>query len=416
VVSAVPGYWHRLQGLRRNAKLYLVSTVFRATSLGIFSLLFNLYLASLGFDEPFIGLTNTLLAVFSLVSSLPAGFIGDRIGRKRAMLIGLVGMVLSRLGIAVFSQGGLIAASSALFSIVGPLFFASVPAFLTENSTARERATLFTVDASLMCFVSFLATTAGGYLPRLFASVLHVGPESVPAYRGAMFVSAAVMALTLVPVFGLADTAVPSSSRPAPRLSLRLWRQYFNVRLLAMLFVPRLVFSFGAGLLFPFLNLFYKERFGVSDATLGWIFGITEVVAGLMTLARGALAERWGKVRALLVARLVSMPMLLIVGFVPSLPVVSVAQWVRSGLMRLGGPLYVAFAMEQLDDGERALGGSLLSMGWDVGWSAGPYVSGLLQTAFGFGPLFLATAALYGVSLGCIYRFFGRRRGGDEGD
>jgi len=44
------------------------------------------------------------------------------------------------------------------------------------------------------------------------------------------------------------------------------------------------------GLLLPFLNLFYRQRFSISDDTLGWIFGIMQIVVALMTLGAGAVA------------------------------------------------------------------------------------------------------------------------------
>jgi predicted MFS family arabinose efflux permease len=188
----------------------------------------------------------------------------------------------------------------------------------------------------------------------------------------------------------------------------RFWQRFSDPRLMAKLALPRIVVAFGAGLIFPFLNLFYKERFGVSDATLGWVFGITSVFAALMMFASGILAERWGTIRAMLVARTISTPMMLMIGFVPSFPIVVAAHWIRSGLMRLGEPLYTAFAMEQLDESERATGSGLMRMSWDVGWSVGPALSGVVQVHAGFSPLFVATTAFYGLSLLLVYRFFWR--------
>jgi nitrate/nitrite transporter NarK len=74
-------------------------------------------------------------------------------------------------------------------------------------------------------------------------------------------------------------------------------------------------------LFFPFLNLFFKQRFGVSDATLGCVFGVTSAIAGLTMLVGGAVAERLGKIQAMLAARTISTPLLLAIGFAPSLPV-----------------------------------------------------------------------------------------------
>jgi predicted MFS family arabinose efflux permease len=181
-------------------------------------------------------------------------------------------------------------------------------------------------------------------------------------------------------------------------------------RLLFKLLAPRVALALGAGLLFPFFNVFFKQRFGVTDSTLGWILGVTDVLVALMILGGGLAAERLGKIRALLIARMISTPLLLVIGFVPWLPAAVLAHWVRSGLMRLGGPLYMAFAMEQLDENNRATGSSMLGMTWDLGYAVAPYISGLVQVRYGFSPLFWATVALYGLSLGLVYWFFGQGR------
>jgi MFS family permease len=294
---------------------------------------------------------------------------------------------------------------------VGPLYITSIAPFLVENSEASERGLLFTFDASLMNLSTFVATTAGGYLPRLFATLLQVGEESALAYRGAMLVAAAATALGLLPVLTLRDGPRRAPAHPSARPSWRFWRRFSDPRLLLRLTGPRVVLAFAAGLVFPFLNLFYKEKFGVSDVTLGWVFGITELFAGMMMLASDGAVRRWGKISTTLVTRAISTPMLLIIAFVPSFPVAVAAHWMRSGLMRLGGPLYMAFAMELLDESERATGSSLLGMSWDVGWSLGPAVSGLAQPVVGYEPLFVSTVVLYGVSLALTYRYFGGGRG-----
>jgi len=411
VLLALHNYRNRLQGLQGGAKRYLVSTALRAASFGIWSLLLNLYLISLGFDAAFIGLISTLFSTASLICSLPAGLIADQIGRKRAMIIGLAGMVLSRFGVAFFSQKWLIAASYSLFGIIGPLFYTSIPPFLTENSSAEDRALLFTTDGSLRSFTTFVATTVGGYLPGLFAFILGADAESAPAYRGAMLVAAALMALAMAPILISSGQDEPSSAgNSGARFNWRVWQHFSDHRLMMKLLLPRALVAFGAALVFPFLNLFYKQQFDISDATLGWIFGVTNVVVSLLMLGGGAVAERLGKIRAMLIARALSMPLLLVIGFAPFLPIVVIAHWMRSGLMRLGEPLYMAFAMEQLEDSERSTGSSLLSMSWDAGWATGPTVSGLVQVQAGFGPLFVSTLAFYALSTACVYRFFGRRR------
>ena len=406
----VHSYWGRIRGLNSNTKRYLTGTILHSMGSSIWWLLYNLYLTSIGFDVGFIGLTDTLWLIACVVCSLPAGHISDRIGRKRALVIGLMGMVLCRCGIAAFSSRWLIIAFSILFGAFEAPFLVSAAPFLMENSTARERTMLFTTSASLNGLVSFIATTGGGYLPRLFGNGLNIEAGSTPAYRAAMMMAVFASALALIPLFALKEEKKAVSLQPRTGLARSIWPRLSNPKLMAKILIPQVLLGFGGGLLFPFLNLFYKQRFRVSDGALGWIFGVMEIIVALMVLGGGALAERHGKIRSLLVARTLATPLLLVMGFVPSLSVTVAAHWLGRGLFRLGGPLYKAFAMEQFDEGERATGSSLLQMVWDFGGAVGPYASGLMQVRVGLGPVFVATTMLYALSLGCVYRFFGFQR------
>jgi MFS family permease len=340
-----------------------------------------------------------------LVCALPAGMAADRIGRKRSMLAGLAGMAVAQFGLALLTVDWAILGSMAVSGVFGALFMTSVAPFLTEHSSPDQRSLLFTLDSALMNLASFVASTTGGYLPLLFGALLGVDAESAPAYRSVMLVSACTLALALLPIASLHEAPRIRSRRRVP-WTLRGLGKLPKSKLMFRLVLPRALMAFGAGLVFPFLNLYFKERFAVSDAVLGWIFGITNVVSAAVMLWSGTVAERIGKVRAMLLARTLSVPGLLILGFVPSLPVVAVAHWIRSALMRLGDPLYMAFAMEQLSEEDRATGSSLLSTGWNVGWSGGPYVSGLMQPHVGWGTLFGATVVFYVASLAFVYAFF----------
>jgi MFS family permease len=402
-VHPIRAYGRTVAGLSRNVKLYLGCSLLRSAALSVFELFFNLYLLSMGFDAAFIGIANTLLGLASIASSFPAGLVADRIGRKRAMLIGLAGLLVTHVGIIVVRPGWAIIGFFVLYGLLSPLLFASIAPFLTENSTAGERAILFTLDSSSMNLAWSVSTIAGGYLPGLVAPWLGVGPESTLAYRTVLLLGAIGLSASFVPLLLIRE---PPRAQAQARAARHLGRRFSNPALLVKLVIPRLFFSFGAGLFFPFLTLFFKHRFDVPDATLGWIVGVTSAVAVPTMLIGGAVAERLGKIRAAFISRVISTPLLLFIGLAPSLPIAVAAHWIRGGFMRLGQPLYTSFAMEQLQERERATGSSLLRMGWDVGWSLGPLAGGLLQARLGYTPLILSTAVLYTVGLALIYLFF----------
>jgi MFS family permease len=166
----------------------------------------------------------------------------------------------------------------------------------------------------------------------------------------------------------------------------------------------------GAAILIPYMNLFFKETYPISDKLLGTLFAVSSVITGTATLTSPLLADRWGRIRALVYTQLASIPFLLLIGFSGVFWISGAAFWVRAALMNMGNPLYSAFAMEQVPERERATISGLMGMSWNIGWTLGPYMSGYMQEhpAIGFKPIFLITCTLYIVSSLLEKAFFQR--------
>lgn len=283
---------------------------------------------------------------------------------------------------------------------------ATGPAFMAENAAAEKRATLFSTRMGLMMLVGFAGSLIGGPMPGWFGSLLGQPPESAAAYRATLLLAAGVMSMSLIPLLMLRERreeGTPSTDGLGLSLrSLVLRRDVWK------LLVPQLVISLGAGLLIPYLNIFFKQRFGISDSLLGFAFGVSQLGMGLATMLAPIAAERWGNVRTIAGSQLASLPFLLTLGFVPVLPVAVGAFWVRATLMNMGGPLYTAFAMEQAEEHERGKLGAMLGLTWSVGRGVGPGISGVVQQSVGFPPLFLATGATYLLAALMLQSFFGQ--------
>jgi MFS family permease len=175
------------------------------------------------------------------------------------------------------------------------------------------------------------------------------------------------------------------------------WRNIANPRLAVRIFVPNIIISMGAAILIPYMNLFFKETFVIPDRLLGSLFAVSSIVTGIATLTSPMLAERWGRIRALVITQLTSIPFLLLIGFSGNLWVAAASFWVRAALMNMGNPLYAAFAMDQVSDRERATISGLMGMSWNIGWTVGPFLSGYMQQnpRIGFQPIFVITCLLY---------------------
>jgi MFS family permease len=301
------------------------------------------------------------------------------------------------------------------FGLSQSLGMVSGAPFMMENSAEEERNALFSASFGLQTLGGFFGTLVGGYLPSLFGSLLRVDVESAVAYGATLGMTVALSVLSLIPVFMIEERPHPVALREpggpsrADRL-LRPWRNLNDPRMALRIFVPNIVNSMGAAILIPYMNLFFKETYPISDKTLGMLFAISSVVTGVATLASPALADRWGRIRALVITQLASIPFLLLIGFSNVFWVSGIAFWVRAALMNMGNPLYSAFAMEQVSARERATVSGLMGMSWNIGWTIGPFVSGYMQANpnIGFQPIFLITCSLYIVAAILERAFFQR--------
>lgn len=395
----------RIAGLSRNAKLFLVMISISALGNGVFMLLLNLFVLARGNDEAFLGLLLSTSSLTTLVFGLPMGILVDRMGRKRTMVLGSVLSVPGALLLTLSSIDWPLLVAAALFGLGNALYMAAGPAFMAENATEDERPTLFSLQSGLSLLMGFLGSAVGGSLPALFGALLRVHPESATAYRATLLTAEGMMAFALIPLLMIREERAQPVGERRPPFTLRDFP--FRRDVVALL-VPELIIALGAGLLIPYLNIFFKQRFHIPDSVLGLTFAVSQLLMGGATLLAPILAERWGKIRTVAFTQLASLPFLLVLGFVPVLPVAVGAFWLRAMLMNMAGPLYTAFAMERVRENERGTVGAMLGVAYSVGQGIGPGISGFVQRSFGFPPLFLTTGTTYLVAALLTLALFGR--------
>ncbi|CAA9287529.1 MAG: Uncharacterized MFS-type transporter, partial [uncultured Chloroflexia bacterium] len=174
------------------------------------------------------------------------------------------------------------------------------------------------------------------------------------------------------------------------------------------LLVPPFLISWGAALLIPYLNLYFKERFSVPDATLGAIFAVLGIATGGAALAGPLLSSRIGKVGTIIISQALSIPFLLLLGWSPWLAVAVGAALMRGALFNMGSPLYDAFAMERSDAATRPIVIGLINGAYTAGYLIAPEISTAIQVEYGFGPLFVVTALFYTAAVIATFILFGR--------
>ena len=422
-------YWQKLQLFSVNARLIILVSFLTGLAMGGWRLLFNFYALSLGqsYNESFLGTLQTLQSLAAIVMALPVAYLAGRFAHKKLLI--LVSMLIgaSMLGSVLFPVRLSLIAFRMLFGVGFAAQQVVVAPFLMANTRDDERQWVFSFNLGLAMTATFIGNTIGGSLPSIYANILAINATDTLAYQWAIG-TLSIMALTgIIPLLFLRPSENDAIVRETPWHLIRA----YGMTLLPFL-LPNLVVGLGAGLMQPFMNLYFRSVYSQSDFVIGLVFALGGFSMAVAQFAAPPLADRLGKINAVILTQALSIPFLLVLAigaFVVPSGLGSVALWfgiatiaynARLALMNMGNPIYQTFMLEGVPEKVSALAVSLSSISFQFGWFIMPQVSGSLQVRyneFGFVPIFSMVAIFYGIAIALEMFFFQnerRKRKGNE--
>lgn len=429
--------------LPRNVYILLCFTLGKGFQLSIATLTVNYYAHSLGYRQDFVGVLSAMPAIGSLVAAVPIGFLADRLGRKK-ILIGtaiLTPLFLAGIGLGTSAPWLLICAF--MQGVVSTAYWVTNLPLLTESTTERQRVGVFALNSFLLLGVGALGSLLGGAIPEFVGHVLNVPAGSPVPLRWGVLIAASSTFVFGLPLWFLREPQRSQAAsetreqekrhftRPlvapieiAPPQSEVLVAPVENAenvarddrvkeRLPALLFVKLLstdlLFTMGEGAVVALIQIYFVLRFHLSPGTLGIIFSISGLAGGVFALTAPLFVHRWSKLRIITTVMYLSCPLMLLVGFAPTLLLAIGGEYTRSFMRTLIEPVYAAFQMEQVSDRYRATLSGFYSVTWSIGFSIGPAVGGWLQTNVNLSTAFVFGACCLAASASMLLFFFGRR-------
>ncbi|MDK2982438.1 MAG: hypothetical protein PWQ55_2785 [Chloroflexota bacterium] len=297
MVSVIRQYFKNIKFFNRNIKLYLLATVLINLGFGIFAADFNLYILSMGMEPDFLGIILSLAPFAEGLSSIPIGFLAEKIGFKRSLI-----MVYIVLGLAYFTQiispnRSLIMLGSFMVGLVaGGNFIIQLP-FISQY-TKEDRNQAFTLTMLAYYLMYALGGLLGGYLPSILNAVIL---NETLTYRIILAVSTLFMVTGALPML-FVDEDKPDSSQ---KISLDPYLKGIDANTIKFAIVELFV---GAGLAFiiSFLNIIFVYYFHVSLEFYGTTMAILVVPTALFLFLGPAIAEKIGSLRTVLISRFLS--------------------------------------------------------------------------------------------------------------
>lgn len=401
--SILHTYWSRVKQFSPNARLFLISVILTGVALGVYRLLFNFFVLSLNMDETVVGQLQSVNSTSALLLAVPMGYLADLLGRKNSLITGglvvcftVAGMVLWPTKWMLFTMNIINGAGQSLSAV-------TMSPFLIENSGEQERTYLFSLSAGTQMTASFVGNSVGGNMPSWVAARQGVMATSASAYSGALLVVAAAGLIGSIPLFWMKMPKLNKTERAffAP-FSYAAKQPVF----LGKLIFPMLVTSIGAGLLMPFMNVFFRVVFHQPDPVIGNLLAWGSLAMALGLLAAPPIADRFGKIKLVVLSQALSIPFLALLGYAPWFWMSGFAYYVRIALMNMSSPVYQTFVMEHVELEARATVASLVSMASNFGWAFSPSISGWIQVKYGFGPVYAGVILLYSISTFLYWIYF----------
>ncbi|WP_144512248.1 MFS transporter [Bacillus sp. FJAT-22090] len=404
----------KITSFNKNIRLFMLANVLIQIGMGVFSVMYNLYIKELGFPETVNGKVISMTSLATAIMLIPAGFLSDRFGRKGMIILGtIVSVVILFYRSITVGEQSLIYAAFLTGLFMALVQVSGVP-FLAENSNANERMHLFSIHFSLVTIASVIGSLGGGVL----ADALHLyGNMSVlDSIKWVLIVGTLIFALGLFPLFKLKpseklEEKEKNTEEKATEIPNNFKR---NITVIILFGFANLLIGTGSGLVIPYLNLYFSNRFHASNAYIGLILSLGSAMTAVAMLLGPALVKKVGQVRALVIFQLLSIPFLFITGYTNSLIIASLGFLLRQALMNAGNPIQSAIAMDLVHDKYKGLANSVNQMVFNIGWaSTGGIATGLVMAYgfyWGYAYTFSITGVLYIIASTYFYILFGRKK------
>ena len=393
-------YYRTVLGITRNAKLFMLGSFFVSFGLSVFMLLFNLYLKEQGFNKGEIGTVLMCGSLGAALAALPAAFLIERVHIKQVLIAAVV-FAACAYGLQISSEHLWLIA---VWGYVASMFItacrvASSPFFM-RNSTHQERMHLFSVNSAIMMLAFFSGYLFGGYLPDIFCKVMPT-LQLVDGQKYALYLGVSISLIGVVPFLWITQKSVP-----VIRTHWLVKLKGYDWHIIWRLMLPKLLVGLGAGLVIPFMNLYFKEVFDLVPKKIGMCYSGMQVMVFLAMLAAPLITRRLGVVKTIVASELLSIPFMLILAITGQLWLAILAFIIRGALMNMSWPVSNKFEMELVKPADQAVTNAISQLSWMGSWAVSSQIGGYIIERYSYSMSFYITICLYFSSAVCYYLFF----------
>ncbi len=380
-----------LENLQRDVLVLMASRGIRAFAFSYLGVVFAIYLSQLGYSTVTIGLVISTASASGAVLTVLWGFLSDRFGRKKILMLLAALTIVSNL-IYVFFSHLVFILSAVIIANVGAggsggggqgggPFNPVEQALLAEKCTPENRNRIFSTNAFVGSLMGSLGALVSG-LPQYLQESW--GWQSVVSYKP-LFALTIFFSVILILAYSTIDEQHVPRKRERTNRS-RTARSGFVTKMSLLGMVDNL----GAGLVGPLISYWFFRRFGVELKSLGFMFFLSYFFAALSFLAAPVLARHMGVVRTMAFSHGLASLIYLFLPLAPSFSIAAAMTVVRSFLAYMDNPLRSSFIMGIVRPEDRGSVAGITTLSRHVPVAVSPTISAYLMQSFSLNvPIFI---------------------------
>jgi MFS family permease len=382
--------------LTADGRLLFATRFLRMFAYGALSVVLVLYLKAVGLKEEQVGLLVTLILLGDVGISLWITTAADRIGRRRMLVLGSLLMLFASVLFAVTDNfwlllvAGTIGVISPSGNEVGP-FLSVEHAALAQTIPDERRTQVFAWHNLVGSVATAVGALGGGATAQFWQDA---GAHGAEIYRpvvigyGVIGIGLAILFTFLSPAAEAPRTSAAAGEQPRGFFGLHRSRRV--VFLLAALFT---LDAFGGGFVMQsFVADWFQVRFNAPPWWIGSIFFGANLLAAVSALAAAWVARRIGLVNTMVFTHLPSNLLLILVPFMPTLPLAILVLLLRFSISQMDVPTRQSYTIAVVHLDERSAAAGITAVARSVGAAVSPSITGALlavPSLIGY-PFFLA--------------------------
>ena len=399
-------YLSTLRLFSRDMRLYLVANTFVSIAyVGIYVMLFNLYLLRLGYGPDFIGLVNAVAQLGVAAFSLVAGMLGRRWGSRRMLIIGL-SVATTGLALVPFAEfvpsnleAGWLVVTYVLAWLGGATFIVNSLPFVMNATNPAERAHAFSMREALVPLAVFAGSLLGGLLPGWLSPYIG-GTLSDPApYRYALFIAAGLFGLAPLTLLATSKTEANAPQQPRSQTASTgpvsaTGESTAPIGLMLFMGGVILLLIAGKSVTDTFFNVYLDVSLHLSPAWNGTTSALAQLLAVPIALLAPILINRWGNGWTIIWGTLGMALSLVLIAIVPHWAIAGLGFMGLNGLFAIAAPVFNICSQELVGEEWRSTMSGVIAMATGLSRSAMAFGGGYLITNFSFSTLFIVGAIL----------------------